>query len=150
MRSAIEAILLSLRNEIADIQKELKIRASSKPMLDARASSLRAEMQSLDKDIDAALMERINDKSNADRYTALIEKLTMKHEKARQELNYIETHDANLRRRLRELAKQVASLDEVLNNTPIAETDLRRLTDYIEVKHNGKTIEVRVQLKDTQ
>lgn len=148
VRSAIETLLLGLRTKMADIQKELKKRASSKPMLDAHASSLRAEIQSLDRDIDTALMARINDKPNSDRYTALIEKLTAKHEKARQELNHIEMHDANLRRKVRELAKQAASLDEVLKSNPIAETDLRRLTDYIEVKQDGKTVEARVKLTD--
>lgn len=67
VRSAIETLLLRLRIEMADIQKELKIRVSSKPILDARASLLRAEIQSLDRDIDAALMERINDKPNTNR-----------------------------------------------------------------------------------
>lgn len=149
VRSAIETLLLRLRIEMADIQKELKIRASSKPILDARASLLRAEIQSLDRDIDAALMERINDKPNTNRYTALITKLTADHEKARQELNHIETHDANLRRRVRELTKQVAALDEVLRNTPITKTDLRHLTDCIEVKQVRKTIKIQVKLKDT-
>jgi len=95
-------------------------------------------------------MERINDKLNADRYTALITRLTADHEKARLELNSLETYDANLRRKLRELTKQVSSLDEVLKNTPIAEVDLRRLTDYIEVKQDGKEIEVRVKLKKAE
>ena len=149
VRSAIETLLLSLRIEMADIQKELKIRASSKPILDTRASLLRAEIQSLDSDIDAALMERINDKPNTNRYTALITKLTADHEKARQELVHLETHDANLRRKLRALTKQASSLDEVLKNTPITEIDLRRLTDYIEVKHDRKTIDIQVKLKDT-
>ena len=150
VRSAIESLHLSLRIEMTNTQKELKTRASTKPMLDARASSLRSEIQSLDRDIDEILMERINDKSNAERYTALITKLTANHEKAQQELNHLETHDANLRRKLRALTKQVSSLDEVLKNTPIADADLRRLTDCIEIKQNGKTVEVRVKLKSTE
>lgn len=148
VRSAIETLLLNHRSEMADIQKELKTRASGKPMLDAHASSLRAEIQSLDKDVEAILMERIKDKENTDRYTSLLEKLITDLENTRQELNHIETHDANLRRRLKELTKQASSLDEVLKNTPIAESDLRRLVDYIEVTQNGKTVEERVMLKE--
>lgn len=147
VRLAIETLLLSLRTEMTETQKELKIRASSKPMLDARASSLRSEIPSLDRDIDAALMERINDKSNADRYTSLIEKLTAKHKEAQLELENLETYDANLRRKLRESTKQSSSLNEVLKNNPVAEADLRRLTDYIEVKQTEKTVEVQVILK---
>lgn len=79
----------------------------------------------------------------------MITKLTAKHENARIELNHIETHDANLRRKVRELTKQGAALDEVLKNTPITETDLRSLVDYIEIKQGGKIVEVRVFLKET-
>lgn len=150
VRSATETLLLRFRIEMADIQKELKIRALSKPILNARASLLRAKIQSLDRDIDVALMERINDKPNTNRYTALIAKLTTDHEKARQELVHLETHDANLRRRVRELIRQVTSLDEVLKNTPIAETNLRRFVGYIEIKQCEKEIEVQVELVDTK
>ncbi len=118
-------------------------------MLDARDSSLREEIQSLDKDIERILMERIKDKANANRYTALITRLTADHEKARLELNNLETHDANLRRKLRELAKSAAKLDEVLKCSPTDETDLRRLPDYIELKQNEKVVEVLVKLKKT-
>ena len=79
----------------------------------------------------------------------MITKLTAKHENARIVLNHIETHDANLRRKVRELTKQGAALDEVLKNTPITETDLRSLVDYIEIKQGGKIVEVRVFLKET-
>ena len=147
VRSRIETFLLRLRTEMTNIQKELKTRASSKSMLDARASSLRAEIQSLDKDIDKILLERIKDKENADRYTALITRLTVAHEKARQELENFETYDANLRCRVRELTKQVASLDDVLKYTPIDEADLRCLMDVIEVKQDGKLVEAKVKLK---
>ncbi len=92
---------------------------------------------------------RHKDKENTDRYTSLLEKLITDLENNRQELNHIETHDANLRRRLRELTKQASSLDEVLKNTPIAESDLRRLTDFIEVKQRVKEIEVNIKLTDT-
>lgn len=147
VRSRIETFLLRLRTKMTNIQKELKTRASSKPMLDARASSLRAEIQSLDKDIDKILLERIKEKENTDRYTALITRLTVAHEKARQELENFETYDANLRRRVRELTKQVASLDDVLKYTPIDEADLRCLMDVIEVKQDGKLVEAKVKLK---
>ena len=78
----------------------------------------------------------------------LITRPTADHEKARLELENLETHDTNLRRRVRELIKQVSSLDEVLKNTPIAEAYLRRLTDYIEIKHNVITLEVRGETKN--
>lgn len=115
-------------------------------MFDARTSSLRSEIQSLDKDIEALLMERIKDKANAERYTALITRLTADQEKARLELISLETHDAKLRRKRRELTKRISSLDEVLKNTLIDEADLRRLTECIELKQNGKTVEVKVKL----
>ncbi|KLU59519.1 recombinase [Peptococcaceae bacterium CEB3] len=86
---------------------------------------------------------------NAERYTALIIRLTADHEQARLELNNLKTLDAKLRRKLRDLAKRIAALDKVLKNTPIDEADLRRLTDYIEVRQNGKTLEIQVKLKDT-
>lgn len=92
-------------------------------------------------------MERIKDKANAERYTAFLTRLIAYLEKARLELNSLETHDANLRRTLRKLTKQVSALDEVLKNTPISEADLRRLTEYIELKQDGKTVEVQVKLK---
>lgn len=132
---------------MTNTQKELKTRASGKPILDTRASSLRLEIQSLNVDIEALLMERIKDKANADRYTALITRLTADHEKARLELENLETHDTNLRQRVTELTKQVSSLDKAMKNTPITEADLRRLTEYMELKLDGKTVEVQVKLK---
>ncbi len=147
VRSAIETLRLGLQTQMSEIQKELKTRASSKPILDARASSLRSKIQSLDKDIEALLMERIRDKTNIDRYTSLLERLIADLEKSRQELNYLEMHDATLRRKLRELTRQVSFLDEDLKNIPIAEADLRHLIDYIELKQNGKMVEVRVIFK---
>lgn len=60
VHSAIETLLPRLRIEMADIQRKLKIQASNKPILDARAPLLRAEKKSLDRYIDAAFMEKLS------------------------------------------------------------------------------------------
>ena len=134
----IAALRDRLRGEEAELIQQKKMRASGKLLLDARISALQRKVESLDSDIEALLMERIQDKANSARYDALAAKLSAEQTSAKRELSGINSGDAELQSRLKNLRKQIAELNTALEHTPVEETKLRALIACIHVKQDQK------------
>ncbi len=134
----IAALRDRLRGEEAELIQQKKMRASGKRLLDARISALQRKVESLDSDIEALLMERIQDKANSARYDALAAKLSAEQASARRELSDINSGDAELQSRLKNLRKQIAELNTALEHTPVEEAKLRALIACIHVKQDQK------------
>jgi len=134
----IAALRDRLRGEEAELIQQKKMRASGKLLLDARISALQRKVESLDSDIEALLMERIQDKANSARYDALAAKLSAEQASARRELSDINSGDAELQSKLKNLRKQIAELNTALEHTPVEEAKLRALIACIHVKQDQK------------
>jgi DNA invertase Pin-like site-specific DNA recombinase/ribosomal protein L29 len=134
----IAALRDRLRGEEAELIQQKKMRASGKLLLDARICALQRKVESLDSDIEALLMERIQDKANSARYDALAAKLSAEQASARRELSDINSGDAELQSRLKNLRKQIAELNTALEHTPVEEAKLRALIACIHVKQDQK------------
>ena len=90
-------------------------------MRDARICALQRKIKSLDPDLYALLMERIQDKANSARHDALVAKLSAEQTSAKHELSGITSGDAELQGRLRNLRKQLADLNAALEHAPVEE-----------------------------
>jgi chromosome segregation ATPase len=125
------------------------MRASGKLLLDARICALQRKVESLDSDIEALLMERIQDKANSARYDALVAKLSAEQTSVKRELSDINSGDAELQSRLKNLRKQIAELDTVLEHTPVEETKLRALINHIEIRQETEKSNIFIRWTDS-
>ena len=147
VKEAIMDICNQLQNEADCRKQEIKDRALSKPLLDARLLSLEGEIMKLDEDIETLLMERLRDRDHAEQYDSLIRKLTDTQETMRQELSALRGRGDELRKVVRELEKQIRDLDCVLQFEPMQEQDMRRLVERIMLKQAEKIVAVSIQWK---
>ena len=112
------------------------MRESGRYLPDSRICALQRKIKSLDSDIEALLMERIQDKANVARYDSLIAKLSSEQTAARQRLNDLQSRDASLRREIKTAEKHIAELGTVLEYVPIGETIMHRLIDHIDISQS--------------
>ena len=147
VKEAIVRMRDRLQNEADCRKQEIKDRALSKPLLDARRLSLEGEIKKLDEDIETLLMGRLRDRSHAEQYDSLMKRLTKEQETARQKLSDLKCRDTELRKEVKELERKVRDLDCVLQSEPVLEQDIRRLVERIVLKQAGRTAEISIKWK---
>lgn len=128
-------------------KREQKKWASGRYLLDAQIAALQEKIQSLDADIEALLMERIQDKANVARYDTLIANLSSEQTAACQELGDLQSRNTSLRCEIKTIAKLVAKLGAVLEHTPIEEELIRQSVIQIVLTLAEKEVSVSIKCK---
>ena len=113
----------------------------------AQISKLRDRIAGLEEDVEVILMERIRDKSNAERYDRMIEKREAEIAAAKKQIEELQNISDVLRSRQAKLKKDISLIDEILKEGKMTEAHLRLLVDKILVhEHDGK-IDLDIRIK---
>ena len=113
----------------------------------ANISKLKDRIAGLEEDVEAILMERIRDRSNAERYDRMIEKREAEIAEAKKQIEELQNIAEMLRSRQAKLKKDISLIDEILEDGKMTEAHLRLLVDKILVhEHDGK-IDLDIRIK---
>lgn len=113
----------------------------------ANISKLKDRIAGLEEDVEAILMERIRDRSNAERYDRMIEKREAEIAEAKKQIEELQNVAEVLRSRQAKLKKDISLIDEILEDGKMTEAHLRLLVDKILVhEHDGK-IDLDIRIK---
>ena len=113
----------------------------------ANISKLKDRIAGLEEDVEAILMERIRDRSNAERYDRMIEKREAEIAEAKKQIEELQNVAEVLRSRQAKLKKDICLIDEILEDGKMTEAHLRLLVDKILVhEHDGK-IDLDIRIK---
>ena len=113
----------------------------------ANISKLKDRIAGLEEDVEAILMERIRDRSNAERYDRMIEKREAEIAEAKKQIEELQNIAEVLRIRQAKLKKDISLIDEILKEGKMTEAHLRLLVDKIFVhEHDGK-IDLDIRIK---
>ena len=113
----------------------------------ANISKLKDRIAGLEEDVEAILMERIRDRSNAERYDRMIEKREAEIAEAKKQIEELQNVAEVLRSRQAKLKKDISLIDEILEDGEMTEAHLRLLVDKIFVhEHDGK-IDLDIRIK---
>lgn len=113
----------------------------------ANISKLKDRIAGLEEDVEAILMERIRDRSNAERYDRMIEKREAEIAEAKKQIKELQNVAEVLRSRQAKLKKDICLIDEILEDGKMTEAHLRLLVDKILVhEHDGK-IDLDIRIK---
>ena len=87
----------------------------------ANISKLKDRIAGLEEDVEAILMERIRDRSNAERYDRMIEKREAEIAEAKKQIEELQNIAEMLRSRQAKLKKDISLIDEILEDGKMTE-----------------------------
>ena len=104
-------------------------------------------IENLEEQMEDILMEKIRDKTNAERYDRMIRKRELQIEQAKQQIAELENLGKTIRSRQAKLKKDISLLDEILAEEQLSESHLRLLVERIYVYENEGALTLDIQLK---
>lgn len=108
---------------------------------------LREQMEMLEEEMEDILMERIQDKANAERYDRMIAKREEQITQAKKKIAELENLGQTIRSRQAKLKKDISLMDEILADGQMTEAQLRLLVEKILVyeREDGLHLEIKVK-----
>lgn len=105
------------------------------------------QIELLEEETEAILMERIRDKSNAERYDRMIAKREEQIAQARKRIAELENIGQVLKARQAKLKKDISLMDDILSEEKISEAHLRMLIEKIYVYETAEGISLDIRVK---
>ena len=105
------------------------------------------QIELLEEETEAILMERIRDKANAERYDRMIAKREEQIAQARKRIAELENIGQVLKTRQAKLKKNISLMDDILSEEKISEAHLRMLIEKIYVYQTAKGISLDIRVK---
>lgn len=105
------------------------------------------QIELLEEETEAILMERIRDKANAERYDRMIRKREEQIAQARKRIEELENIGQAIRSRQAKLKKDISLLDDILAEEKISEAHLRMLIEKIVIHETAEGITLDIQVK---
>lgn len=105
------------------------------------------QIELLEEETEAILMERIRDKANAERYDRMIQKREEQISQARKRIEELENIGQTIRSRQTKLKKDISLLDDILAEEKISEAHLRMLIEKIVIHETDEGISLDIQVK---
>ena len=105
------------------------------------------QIELLEEETEAILMERIRDKANAERYDRMIAKREEQIAQARKRITELENIGQVLKTRQAKLKKNISLMDDILSEEKISEAHLRMLIEKIYVYQTAKGISLDIRVK---
>ena len=105
------------------------------------------QIELLEEETEAILMERIRDKANTERYDRMIAKREEQIAQARKRIAELENIGQVLKTRQAKLKKDISLMDDILSEEKISEAHLRMLIEkiYVYEKAEGISLDIRVK-----
>lgn len=105
------------------------------------------QIELLEEETEAILMERIRDKSNAERYDRMIAKREEQIAQACKRIAELENIGQVLKTRQAKLKKDISLMDDILSEEKISEAHLRMLIEKIYVYETAEGISLDIRVK---
>lgn len=101
----------------------------------------------LEEEMEVILMERIRDKTNAERYDRMIQKREDEIESIRKQIKELENLDATLKKRQATLKRDIRMMEDILAEEKISEANLRLLVDKIYITERDGKLDLDIRIK---
>lgn len=112
-----------------------------------KLQTLSRQIDTLEEEMEAILMERIRDKANADRYDRMIQKREAEIAELKKQMAELENLEVTLKQRQATLRRDIRLMDSILADGAISEANLRLLVEKIYIsEHDGK-LDVDIHIK---
>lgn len=105
------------------------------------------QIELLEEETEAILMERIRDKANAERYDRMIAKREEQIAQARKRITELENIGQVLKTRQAKLKKDISLMDDILSEEKISEAHLQMLIEKIYVYETAEGISLDIRVK---
>ena len=101
----------------------------------------------LEDEMEAILMERIRDRSHAERYDRMIQKREEEIAAAKKQIEELQNISAVLRERQAKFKRNISMIDDILTEGAMTEAHLRMLIEKIYVQETNGTLSLDIQIK---
>ena len=101
----------------------------------------------LEDEMEAILMERIRDRSHAERYDRMIQKREEEIAAAKKQIEELQNISAVLRERQAKFKRDISMIDDILSESVMTEAHLRMLVEKIYVQETDGKLNLDIQIK---
>lgn len=113
----------------------------------AKISKLQEHILLLEEEVEVILMERIRDKTNAERYDRMIAKREEQIAEAKKQIEELQNISEMLRSRQAKLKRDISLIDDILREGKMSEAHLRMLVEKILVHEEDGKLDLEIRLK---
>lgn len=113
----------------------------------AKISKLQEHILLLEEEVEVILMERIRDKTNAERYDRMIAKREEQIAEAKKQIEELQNISEMLRSRQAKLKRDISLIDDILREGKMSEAHLRMLVEKILVHEEDGRLDLEIRLK---
>lgn len=113
----------------------------------AKISKLQEYILLLEEEVEVILMERIRDKTNAERYDRMIAKREEQIAEAKKQIEELQNISEMLRSRQAKLKRDISLIDDILREGKMSEAHLRMLVEKILVHEEDGRLDLEIRLK---
>ena len=113
----------------------------------AKISKLQEHILLLEEEVEVILMERIRDKTNAERYDRMIAKREAQIAEAKKQIEELQNISEMLRSRQAKLKRDISLIDDILREGKMSEAHLRMLVEKILVHEEDGRLDLEIRLK---
>lgn len=130
-----------------NVEEDVKKWAAGKSSTEKKIDTLQKSVEKAEYEIKEILMERIQDKKNADMYDKMIDERRDNIEKYNIEISEIVNMDKTIKDRKSSLKQTIAILDDIMKNNSLSNATLHMLIDKIIIKDDGDGLSLDIQVK---
>lgn len=112
-----------------------------------KISKLQEHILLLEEEVEVILMERIRDKTNAERYDRMIAKREEQIAEAKKQIEDLQNISEMLRSRQAKLKRDISLIDDILREGKMSEAHLRMLVEKILVHEEDGRLDLEIRLK---
>ena len=113
----------------------------------AKICKLQEHILLLEEEVEVILMERIRDKTNAERYDCMIAKREEQIAEAKKQIEELQNISEMLRSRQAKLKRDIGLIDDILRESKMSEAHLRMLVEKILVHEEDGGLDLEIRLK---
>ena len=113
----------------------------------AKIGKLQEHILLLEEEVEVILMERIRDKTNAERYDRMIAKREEQIAEAKKQIEELQNISEMLRSRQAKLKRDISMIDDILREGKMSEAHLRILVEKILVHEEDGRLDLEIRLK---
>ncbi len=130
-----------------NVEEDVKKWAAGKSSTEKRIDTLQKSVEKAEYEIKEILMERIQDKKNADMYDKMIDERRDNIEKYNIEISEIVNMDKTIKDRKSSLKQTIAILDDIMKDNSLSNATLHMLINKIIIKDDGDGLSLDIQVK---
>ena len=147
VQAELEGIRLVFDDLWENVEADVKKWAAGKSTTEKRLENLKQSISDTELEIQKILMERIEDKQNADMYDKMIETRRNDIENFKKEVYEIENLDKTIKDRKSTLKHSIELLDDIIAENNISNANLHLMFDKIIIEETGEGLNLDLRLK---